>query len=159
MSKVVSVIGTVTILLLVVLVGLLLIMPMAGWRTDTVLSGSMEPALSAGDVILTRPAASGDVHVGDIVTFASGHGTVCHRVVAVTDSPQVTYLTKGDANEEQDQVSVAPEKVTGLVVLKIPLIGYLSQFVKSPAGLVLTILVPALLLVILELRVLLKKRG
>src|SRR5690348_9565847 len=56
-----------------------------GFRSFTVMSGSMRPVLGVGDVVVTRPVAARDVHVGDVVTFPDPerHELVTHRVRAL----------------------------------------------------------------------------
>jgi len=112
-----------------------------------VLSGSMEPALSPGDVVIVD--ASVPVRVGDIITYAAGAGApTTHRVVGTADGG---YETKGDANENVDAGVVTPDTMLGRVVLVIPLIGHIILWVNTPAGYVALIVVPLGLLAVNEL--------
>jgi len=113
-----------------------------------ILSGSMEPALSPGDVVIVSDAAS--VAVGDIITFSNGGSIpVTHRVVGVQDGQ---YITKGDANGNPDTAPVAPGSVLGRVVHTIPLIGYVIIWANTPTGQIALVLVPLLLLGVSSLR-------
>lgn len=120
-----------------------------------ILSGSMEPALSPGDVVIVDASAS--VAVGDIVTFRDG-GEVptTHRVVDVQDEG---YVTKGDANENRDSRPVPASDLLGRVVFTIPLIGHIILWVNTPTGYVALVLVPALLFIGNELITWAWKRG
>jgi len=112
-----------------------------------VLSGSMEPELSPGDVVIVD--ASVPVRTGDIITYAAGDGApTTHRVVGVTDG---RYETKGDANENVDAGTVGPESVLGRVVLVIPLIGHVILWANTPMGYVALVVVPLGLLAVSEL--------
>jgi signal peptidase len=112
-----------------------------------VLSGSMEPALSPGDVVIVD--ASAPVRVGDVITYAAGAGApTTHRVVGTVDGG---YETKGDANENVDAGVVAPDATLGRVVLVIPLIGHVILWANTPAGYVALIVIPLGLLAVNEL--------
>ena len=113
-----------------------------------VLSGSMEPALSPGDVVIVD--ASVPVEVGDVITYRTGADTVptTHRVVGVQDGG---YETKGDANENADTGLVAPEGVIGGVVLTIPVVGHVILWANTPVGYVTLVVAPLVLLGVTEL--------
>jgi signal peptidase len=66
-------------------------------------------------------------------------------------------MTKGDANEDPDQWIVRKENVIGKVVFTIPFIGYLGYFVRTPIGFVLLILLPASVIIIMEIRNIVKE--
>lgn len=111
-----------------------------------ILSGSMEPAISPGDVVIVDASAA--VAVGDVITFRDGSIPTTHRVVAVQDG---AFVTQGDANEDPDAALVAPESVLGQVVLTIPLLGHVILWANSPLGYVSLVVVPLGLLVGSEL--------
>ncbi|MBO4247642.1 signal peptidase I [Halomicrobium sp. IBSBa] len=120
-----------------------------------VLSGSMEPALSPGDVIIVD--GSGPVGVGDVITYDGGDAVpVTHRIVAVEDG---AFVTQGDANENPDTGTVTRADVLGRVALTIPLIGYVILWVQTPAGYVTLVVAPLVLLVGGELRSWLRDRA
>jgi signal peptidase len=104
---VVSRVSSAMLALAVVALAVFAIGPRTGaYRTVSILSGSMQPTFSAGDVIITTPVQATDVRPGDVITYHApipGRPVVTHRVVEVTmdrDRPVVT--TKGDANEATD---------------------------------------------------------
>jgi signal peptidase len=126
--------------------------PFAGWRIDTVMSGSMEPAIPVGGMVILGPVSASGIQVGDIIAYDNGHAEVCHRVIAVEEGQSVRYITKGDANRSPDGTLVTPDKVTGRLAVTIPLAGYFINFVKTPPGLFLTILLPLLYIIGTELK-------
>lgn len=97
-------------------------------QSRIVLTGSMEPTLSPGDVVfLDEDVRVDDVRVGDVVTFR-GHEasdtTYTHRVVDVTENTAGTVLvTKGDANEEPDPMRVDDAMLVGRVDHTLPVYG------------------------------------
>lgn len=108
-----------------------------------VLSGSMEPALSPGDVVIVD--ASAPVAVGDIITYRTGTDTVptTHRIVGVQDG---RYETKGDANGNADAGLVGSEAIIGRVVLTIPVVGHVILWANTPVGYVTFVVAPLVLL-------------
>ena len=143
-------------LALLVLVGGLAVLtflaPRFGWRTDAVLSSSMEPRLKVGALAVTRPVEPEEVKAGDIILFHSplGGKLTSHRVIAVQQSSSVQFRTKGDANEDADPFIVPAENVVGKICLHVSYLGYAAEFVKSRRGLVLMLYLPGLIIVILE---------
>ena len=73
-----------------------------GERSLTVLSGSMEPQLHVGDVVVVDQVPPLDVRVGDIVTFRDPEDAsrlITHRVREIdVNGSDVAFVTKGDAN-------------------------------------------------------------
>lgn len=118
-----------------------------------VLSGSMEPAISTGDVVIVERVPATAIAVGDVITYERGANAVptTHRVMEVTavDGTR-SFVTKGDANEDIDPGVVSAPSVLGRVAFTIPLIGYVVQFANSTVGLVALLLVPIGLLVVTE---------
>jgi signal peptidase I len=95
-----------------------------GLRPYVISSGSMEPSISRGDVVLVgaHPEATVLAHPS-VITFAKAGGTATtHRVVGV-DRSTGRYLTRGDANASTDRSTVAPEDVHGVGRLLVPSLG------------------------------------
>ena len=112
-----------------------------------ILSGSMEPTVSPGDVVIVDASAA--VAVGDIITFDDGKAVpTTHRVVAIEDGQ---YVTQGDANQNPDAQRVAPGDVLGRVTLTIPVVGHVILWVNTPTGYVSLVVAPLVLLVASEL--------
>jgi signal peptidase len=152
--KFVNVLGAIVIIFLIAIAAYLFISPEMGWRVDTVMSGSMEPHLKVGGVVVTRPVDTADIKKGDIITFSSplNGKLTSHRVVDIEPTTPLRFWTKGDTNEEPDPFIVTAENLAGKVFFYIPYFGYVTTFLKSFLGLVLTLCVPALIIIILEFR-------
>jgi len=142
------------LVVLMLAVVLTFLAPRFGWRMDALFSGSMEPQLKVGGVVITRPVEAEEIKARDIITFHSSRRDVptSHRVVAIEQGSQFRFLTKGDANEDADPFIVPAQNVVGKVCFHIPYFGYATQFVKTPLGLLLTLGLPGLIIVVMELR-------
>ena len=95
-----------------------------GWRPYVVESGSMQPRINVGDVILSSPEHNAAKLLGHVTVFndPAHPGTVkSHRVVAI--NPDGTMVTKGDANPTNDSVPVPMYDVKGIGRLLVRWIG------------------------------------
>jgi len=129
--------------------------PRFGWRVDTVLSGSMEPAFGAGDAVVIQGIDPTRVKVGDIITYRASDDSsmlVTHRVVEIAGGSRLTFTTKGDANEEIDNYNVPAQNVIGVVKLSLPLVGYFANFAKTRTGLLVLLIIPGALVIGNEMR-------
>lgn len=111
-----------------------------------VLSGSMEPALSPGDIVFVDADAA--IATGDVITYAGGDVPITHRVIDSVDSG---YLTQGDANEDPDSGVVAADTVLGEVTFSIPVVGRIVLWANTSLGYLALVVVPLFLLVANEL--------
>lgn len=114
------------------LMGNALPMPM-GYGMAVVLTGSMEPTLSANDLILV--AEQEHYEVDDIAVYQSGSILVVHRITEVAEG---TLITKGDANPVADE-PVDITAVKGKVVGVIPAAGAIVKILKTPTATVVLI--------------------
>lgn len=111
-----------------------------GIGASVVLSGSMEPALSVGDLLIVREQEN--YEVGSIVVYQSGTMPVVHRIVEISGD-EVT--TRGDANNAADR-PIPMSAVKGEVFAVIPWVGNLIWALKSPIA-TAVMLAAALLLI------------
>lgn len=126
-----------------------------GFRSFTVLSGSMRPVLDVGDVVVTKSVAASDVRVGDVITFPDQERKelVTHRVESIhLAGTRASVVTRGDANDASEEWSVASNGRVGRVAYRLPLVGYALVWTHGRYARLLLIVVPALLLAAIELR-------
>jgi signal peptidase len=127
-----------------------------GYRTLTVLSGSMEPALHPGDLIVVDRISPLDARIGDIVTFrdpADSGRLITHRVRSFAiHGDTVSFVTRGDVNTGVERWRIPADGEMGRAVLRFPKLGYVTVRAGSRAGRLLLIALPALLLAVLALR-------
>ncbi|MFC1947703.1 signal peptidase I [Chloroflexota bacterium] len=130
-------------LLVLILVGLGFIYFVPGYGLYLVRSESMTPTINMGDLIITGPV-KGEVKEGDIITYEWGGELVTHRVHSTDD----TIITKGDAVEDTDPWIVKDSSIKGAYLFKIPYVGYATRFIQTKIGWFITIIVPAMALVV-----------
>jgi len=111
-----------------------------GFEVLTVQSGSMAPAIEAGDLVVVRPTSIDDVSEGDVVLFAAGGDGVptVHRVAGINELELRVHnratgtvdvltehrlVTKGDANSAPDQGEIGREDLLGEVWFTVPRAG------------------------------------
>ena len=135
LKRVWNIVTTVIVVLVVVCAILLMGSRLIGYEVYTVISGSMEPTYSVGDLLYVKKVDVGTIQVGTPITFVSNENLVVatHRVVRV-DAEHQCFYTKGDANEIEDNDPVHFNNVIGVPQFSIPKLGYVSDFVKNPPG-------------------------
>lgn len=129
-----NILSGIIIALLLVLACVFFVPKIMGGESLAVLSGSMEPGIPVGSIVVASPVDTSEIKVNDIVTYRIDSTTlVTHRVIAINEGER-TFTTKGDANETEDASPVPYENVVGRVKFHLPLIGYISMYIKTPLG-------------------------
>ena len=159
LKKVWSIFSTVVVVLMVLCAVFLMGSRLLGFNCYTVISGSMEPTYSVGDLLYVKKVDPADIKVGDPITFVLNEDLVVatHRVVEV-DTEHNRFYTKGDANEIPDSRPVLFQNVKGVPQFAIPKMGYVSDFVQNPPGLYISIVVGGVLILLVFLPDLIAKK-
>ena len=135
--------------ILLTLIGLAL-----GQRPFTVLTGSMEPAIHAGDVVVVERINPLDARVGTIVTFRDPEGSgrlITHRVRSLRSRGNVVeFHTKGDANNVIERWTVPRDGEIGRVRVRVPAVGHALVLLGGRSARLLLLVLPLLLLAGLE---------
>jgi signal peptidase len=109
-----------------------------GYRTLTMLTGSMSPVIDPGDVTIVTPIKTADITTGMIITYhipVGDHALVSHRVISVTRGTDgaVTVQTKGDANPAPDPWTAQLQGDTAYQVRAvIPVVGHAIRLLRTP---------------------------
>ena len=109
------------------------------WKAGPVVSGSMEPTIGTGSVVLTQKVAVKDLAVGDVVMFErpdDGDAQVVHRIAELEPSQGGPLIrTKGDANATKDPWQVTPQGDTAWVARgSVPYVGYVALATRTAVG-------------------------
>ncbi len=121
--------------LLGVVLGLMIwaLLPVAiGWTPRVIMSGSMEPRIHTGDVVVTRTISPAQISEGQVLTTEDPDKpgkTRTHRFVEWDE--QGRLVTQGDANPEPDSTHVTPEAVLGVGVIRVPYVGLPQHWIAE----------------------------
>lgn len=108
-----------------------------GYSFINILSGSMEPTISAGDLVICKEQDS--YNVNDPVLFEEQGFLVLHRIVDIDEDGD--FITKGDANNVNDKAEIQPENVYGKMTGVLHGWGSTLSYLSSRMGAFWTILV------------------
>lgn len=122
------------------LIAVLLVIPrLTNGAALTVLTGSMEPEIPVGSVVMIRPVDPGTLRVGDVATYQVSPGRevfITHRIVRIDDSTSpASFVFKGDANRGEDTEPVPAGAIRGQVWFHVPHLGAVRDSVQGKAGL------------------------
>ncbi len=130
---------------------------LAGYVFLTVNSGSMAPAIKTGSLILVKTVSPSQLTKGDVITFKNPKNVnqlITHRIIKIAKKENGNYLftTKGDANNAIDLWKIASSAIVGKTTYTIPYLGFLVDFIKKPKGFIIFVILPAVLIIIFELK-------
>ncbi len=123
------------------------------YKMFVVMSGSMEPKIKTGSIVVVKPA--NNYVKGDVITFKESNNpkiTVTHRIFSIKEENNTkVFTTKGDANKSPDPAEIRQGEILGKEILAIPYIGYTINFAKTQTGVIVLIVIPAVIIVYNEL--------
>lgn len=117
-----------------------------------VTSGSMEPEIQTGSLLFTYKTGVENINVGDTITYRERDNFVTHQVINKTNETPPTFTTKGIANDSPDPAQVTEDMIQGKKLFSIPFLGYVIAWAGSTRGFITLVVVPALLLILIELK-------
>jgi signal peptidase len=139
-------------------------LPVAGLRSFVVLTGSMEPKIPVGSIVLVNtqkrspiispiPGPSLPIYrIGQVISFIRRNETVTHRIVSVKPNGSgVSYITRGDANNVDDIDPVQQADIIGNQFTQIETIGKFVLYLKTLPGFFLFIILPGLAYICIEI--------
>ena len=123
-----------------------------GYKFMNVLTGSMDPTIKEGSLIIVKEVNEQSIKVGDIITynFDDSNNITTHRVVDVIQGEEgKEFVTRGDANNTNDPNSVKYNNVEGVVKTSIPKIGKAFQFMGENLIIVMISVIVVIILMII----------
>lgn len=103
-----------------------------GIKTYVIVSGSMQPELNIGDMVVVKEITDSELNVGDIISYRNGQSVVTHRIHKIYyKDGQKQYITKGDYNNVEDSIVLTINSIEGKVVNKLTGIGNITIFLQS----------------------------
>lgn len=126
-----------------------------GYRSYQIMTGSMEPTIPTGAIVLVKETDPETLVVGDIITFTSRDKSIygyanTHRIIAMEtdDEGNKCYVTRGDANTSEDNDRVYPSDIKGKVVFHMGGTATIFlEFLHTKLGFVLVVILPLMLLI------------
>ncbi len=110
-----------------------------GYRTQTMLTGSMAPGINPGDVVVSWPKPAADLKVGDVISYhipVEDHRVETHRVTKIMHGKDgsISIRTQGDANDGVDpwKATLVEDQVWETRFV-IPEVGNAIRFFRQPA--------------------------
>ncbi len=94
----------------------------------------MVPVINPGDVVLIAPVQPGCYQTGEIIEYhnVKENINIVHRVIEIDRKcADLSFITKGDANNAPDPDPVSPQVVMGREIIVVPKIGWISIAVKK----------------------------
>jgi len=118
-----------------------------GYNLYYILTGSMEPELSAGDIIVGKKVDTSVLSVGDVVVYGGLEGEtkgkiITHKITDIlTEGGDTVFITKGTANVISDP-PVKPDQIISRMEFKVPFAGAVFSLVNSRWGFFVIIILP-----------------
>jgi len=112
-----------------------------GIKTYSIISGSMEPTIHTGDIVIAKETNKENLQIGDIISFRLGQSVVTHRIIGIeeTENGEV-YTTKGDKNNTEDKVEIKIDLIEGKVIGRIPFMGKIAKLLHGNISIIVIIL-------------------
>ena len=129
-----NLLGTLLLLVVIVLLLPLGVPKLFGCQVFNVVSGSMEPTIPVGSMILVRPTDGSEVEEKDIIVFKVNPETVITHRVVENHVVEGEFVTKGDANDAEDVTTVPYTNLVGRVIRHIPKMGDIMTHITTPLG-------------------------
>ena len=118
-KKEIGIISKIKAIAPVLILGIIAISQFAGVHSFVVLTGSMEPEINPGDMVIVKKMEQ--YSVGDIIAFSTSGTIIVHRIYSFENS---RVITKGDANNYADPWRIDQDKIIGKTMFIIPYLGY-----------------------------------
>ncbi len=113
-----------------------------GYKMYVIISGSMQPELDVGDIVIVKKINPNELKKDDVISFRKGQTIITHRIVDVENTEQkLQFLTKGDNNNTNDKDLVSEKEIEGIVVNKIKNLGKIVLKLRDKTLIIIIILI------------------
>lgn len=129
-----------------------------GFSVLQVTSGSMEPEIPVGGIVVVRKAKPESLKVGDVISFYSNDIDISgkvntHRIIEIkqSESGEKIFRTKGDANEYADTAAVFEIDLVGKMILNLGSVGgSVFDVLRNPTIILIFIVLPLIFITLGE---------
>lgn len=120
-----------------------------GIKTYVIISGSMQPELNIGDIVIVEEVDKEELKKEDIISFRKGQSVVTHRISEIiNENENITFKTKGDNNNTEDSGTINFEMIEGKVIKIVPNIGKISLALQNKLVIILITIIGYIYLLI-----------
>jgi len=117
-----------------------------GIKTYVIISGSMEPEIQIGDIVITKEVDIEELNLGDIISYRKGESVITHRITKIEkEDEKIVITTKGDSNNAEDTYEITEGNIEGRVIKVIPSIGNISLLLQNKIIIILILLIAFLI--------------
>jgi signal peptidase len=104
-----------------------------GIKTYVIISGSMEPQINIGDIVVIKSVSDDELQTGDIISFKKGQSVITHRIASIdtNENGEKVIVTKGDNNNTEDSGTISFDDVEGKLIKIIPKFGKVVMFMQN----------------------------
>ena len=157
-SVICTVVGVIFIVAVILACIPMVVPKIMGMQVYDIVTGSMEPTIPVGSLIIVEDAEPTELAEGDIIAFTSNGSVISHRVVE-NHVVNGEVVTKGDANEVNDVNPIPYANIIGKVKWHIPVIGQLMELLSSMMAKIymIGVIVIGLLFIVLGARLKVRK--
>lgn len=101
-----------------------------GVKTYVIISGSMEPNIEIGDIVVK---AEENLDIGDVISYRKGQSVITHRITQINknENGEIEYRTQGDNNNVEDEESIKPSNIEGKVIKIVPKLGKVTLILQN----------------------------
>ena len=120
-----------------------------------VTSGSMEPTLYRGDLLVIQARAEDQIAIDDVIVFQADWNPdmpIVHRVIRISEDEygNLLFATRGDNNHAVDYGNRTIDDIIGVVVGIIPVLGHVSLFLQTTEGQITAVILILVILLVPE---------
>lgn len=124
-----------------------------GYSIFRVVTGSMEPTIAPGALLISQEVPIEQIQVGDIICFRSREAgmlgkSITHRVISIFENGgQLCLETRGDANPVADALPVLQSNLIGKVLIytgQNNIFADIASFLTSGPGFMICVVLPCL---------------
>lgn len=136
-----------------------------GIRVFNVITKSMEPKYTVGDILISKYVEPSKIEVGDDIVYLGQENSysgkiITHRVVAKQQNEDGTYTfrTKGIANDLEDP-EISGENVYGVIIYKVQTLSLISKLINNTYKFYFLIFIPIVIIIFAEIMKIIKNRN
>lgn len=113
-----------------------------GIKTYVIISGSMEPNINIGDIVITKESDE-ELQIGDVISYRKGQSVITHRITNIIkeENGDTKYRTKGDNNNTEDSEEILIENIEGKVIKVVPKLGEITLLLQNKISIIIIFII------------------